>query len=199
MENNIEKLGGMTMSYVEIVGFDKDGDAFSLGRVKNAYRGAMSIWKELERRYLKPIGEPLCINGELVPLSRTNSFSGEGLQELWDLYKLDEVSLDEKITHLSTFDYVLVRRENISRLLMAFKNFSSDKNNLEEQISIIKKGLETDITAIGWNQTSVNSNRWLYHDEAYNKDLDEYGPYNCFKNDKHFWLFEKLKKEGFIE
>ena len=41
------------MSSVEIVAFNKKGEAYYVGEVNNAWRGCMSIWKELERKIFK--------------------------------------------------------------------------------------------------------------------------------------------------
>ena len=47
--------GGVTyMSYTEIYGFDKKGDAYYYNSVKNAWRGGMAIWQYLEKKYLPP-------------------------------------------------------------------------------------------------------------------------------------------------
>lgn len=52
------------MSYTELFGFDKNGDAFYYSEVRNAWRGGMAIWQRLEEKYL-PINE--CKKLQQVP------------------------------------------------------------------------------------------------------------------------------------
>lgn len=40
------------MSYAEIVGFNKEGDAYSQADIHNAFRGAMAIWRAMEENIL---------------------------------------------------------------------------------------------------------------------------------------------------
>ena len=46
---------------------------------------------------------------------------------------------------------------------------------------------------VGWNQTSVNCDTWEGY--SYDEDKDETIPYNCLKQDEHYWLFDELKEE----
>lgn len=39
------------MSYTEIFGFDKKGNAYIYRKVKDAFKGAMTIWGILEERW----------------------------------------------------------------------------------------------------------------------------------------------------
>lgn len=42
------------MSYTEIYGFDKAGNAYFKDEVKNSHRGAIAVWSYLEEKYLPP-------------------------------------------------------------------------------------------------------------------------------------------------
>ena len=45
------------MSYTEIVGFDKNGEAFLLAEIKDAFRGGFVVWTILKARYFERILE----------------------------------------------------------------------------------------------------------------------------------------------
>lgn len=40
------------MSYTEIVGFNKEGNTYSQADIRNAFRGAMAIWRAMEENIL---------------------------------------------------------------------------------------------------------------------------------------------------
>jgi len=182
------------MSSTEMFYFGEKGEANSLAECSNAWRGAMAVWRTLEQKYLPP-GEKNIFTGE--PMSRTSSFENEdAIQEIWDLIKDDKVSFEDKIVMGTTFDFVIIKKENLPRVIEAFRNF--DKINkcttsLDEQANALEKAhQDPNCTGVAWNQTSVCSS-WVF---SYDDD-DELVRYNINTGDKHWELFEdKLEKKN---
>ncbi|NBI80505.1 hypothetical protein D3Z48_00180 [Clostridiaceae bacterium] len=52
---------------------------------------------------------------------------------------------------------------------------------------------DPEIMAVGWNQTSVNGTTWD-NDGGYDDEAEKSRPYNCLTGDKHFWLFDELRR-----
>ena len=200
------------MSYTEIYAFDLEGNAHEAGEVHNAFRGGMAVWKIMEKRHLPPFIPnyvKACnwyypgITAEEVKRrlgyepNRATCYEGKGeepAQAIWDLCDNPEVPLHERIVMYTTFDYCLVKKENIGRVVDAFRAFDGD-TSLKEQADILEKLAESpEIVAVGWNGTSVNVAFWIT-----GGGCDEDGesiPYNCLTGDKHFWLFDELNEGG---
>lgn len=159
------------MSYTEIFGFNKKGDAYSIGETKNAWRGAMAIWRSLHQKYY---------NTEM-------SFSN--LKPVWEIDEKFKMTDTDFICLAASFDNAIILKEDIGRLVHAFKDFEFD-TSLKEQAKIIEE--EKDVHAIGFNQTSVNGDTWANYG-GYDEEKDEYTPYNIPKGKKHWNIFEELK------
>ena len=182
------------MSYTEIYKFNKKGDAEFLDEVKNSFRGAMAIWIILEKKYLPKYVPTWAMGDTSKEYSRTSDFMGGGLKEIWGLFESDKVSEVDKLVLGTTFDKVIVKKEDLENVVKAFREFEGE-TSLKEQADIIEKALkeDEDLIAIAWNQTSVNSGVW----ESDSGEEDEDGnqlPYNILNSDKHWDLFEDLKK-----
>lgn len=178
------------MSATELFYFDENGNACCLGEIRNAFRGAMAVWKILEEKYLPPYKPAWGTNSDNH--SRVAMmFDSNAMKDIWDLFKRSDVTTDDKIVLGSTFDQVTVLAADIPRLISAFKEFDEcypSKSNIGEQASMLEellKGKEG-FTGVAWNQTSVN-NAWVF-------DYDEDGeiPYNILTGEKHWDLFEDL-------
>ena len=189
------------MSRTELVAFKKNGEGFHFEDTLNASRGAMAIWMHLEEKYLtayRPKYIPNHIPMEKVEEylgfkpSRTSGGDEEAMKEIWSLYGKEEVSIADKIVLGTTFDRVLVKRENFEELIEVFHSFEAD-TSLKEQAELLRKMLEyDDIIAVGWNQTSVTENQWLR--TLYDEENDIDVPYNCLIHTNHFWLFDDINK-----
>lgn len=182
------------MTCTEIHGITKNS-AERIGETKNSWRGGMAVWTALEKKYLpKYIPEwAKNMNTGNEEYSRTTAFSSDAMKEIWDLFKSEELSESERIVLGSTFDHVLVKVENVDRLLKAFREFEGN-TSLKDQADIIEKGIaeNPEIVAIGWNQTSVNGDVWT--STNYNEELEEYAGYNLEKDTKHWFLIESIKE-----
>jgi len=191
------------MSYVEIYPFDKNGNCMSPICVRNAFCGAFAVWRRMEAKYL-PLYRPEYIDpamtdeevrakyGDLTRLAAWNP--NEAMRDVYDLFNREDVSLTDRIVLGTTFDDVLVKRENFLRVVEAFESFDGD-TNLKEQAAVIRKFInDPDITAIGWNATSVNCDTWA-NAGCSAQDETEGAPYNYMTQDKHWWLFDELPEK----
>lgn len=144
------------------------------GTIQNAYRGFVLIWNYFSQKYL---GRPYSPHDSLK------------LQyEVWDLFDGNMLSDDEKIILGTTYDYVLVKKKNIQRVVDAFCtlsneeicrviNFESVNSSLAEQSEILQGLLDDeDCIAVGWHQLTSSSDMWEN--------------YNCLTGKKHWFLFE---------
>lgn len=147
------------MSYTEIYRITKAGNTKLIGEVKNAWRGAMAVWESLEKAYLPILPRPMWLSeNDYVERGfwRTSSPFGDALKPIWALSEDKRLSESERICLLSTFDNVLVLKEDLPRLLKAFREFPYD-TSLKEQAEVIEAAThDKHLFAICWNQTSVN-------------------------------------------
>ncbi len=188
------------MSCTEIFAFGKDGTILGGWDVKNSWRGAMAVWTTLEKKYLPSLSKPLWVmpgDEERDYWSRTtmgmfNPEDPNGMKAIWDLYRDGSpLTRDELIVLGSTFDYALVEGSHIEDLCKAFRSFEGETSLSEQADAIEKLCMGEEISAIGWNQTSVSENQWM----EYSEEVEEEISYNCLTGDKHWWLFEDLNSE----
>jgi len=104
------------MSYTEMYKVDREGNVRHAAEFHNASHGAWLVWKQLCERYLP--GKDLVMS--LIKLD------DGGMQEVWDLWKNPAVSLTHRIVMASTFDRVMVRCENLPRLIEAIEEYVND-------------------------------------------------------------------------
>ena len=191
------------MSCTEIYAL-KNSKTYCIGEVRNSFRGAMAIWKSMEKKYLpKYIPDwAKSLNRTDAEYSRTTtsmSSDEEPINEIWSLFKNDNVSKEHKIVLGSTFDNVLVKTENIGILLDAFRSYDAE-TSLKEQAELIEKAIkdDPDIIAIGWNQTSVNCDVWTCCKWDGTNDEDgekNYRDYLINKDEDHWFLLEAIDKK----
>lgn len=182
------------MSYTEIYAFEKDGNACFYSEVRNAWRGAMAIWRTLEEKYLLSLPFPSgwsLVNRDRNYYSRTTATitDADAMKEIWDLAKDERLSENERIVLKTTFDYVVVKKEDLPKVIDAFNDFEGETSLKEQAEILVKMFNDDDVIAVGWNQTSVNGDTWGnfggYDEEKY-EDI----PYNILTMDKHWFLFD---------
>ena len=201
------------MSTTVIHGFGMDGICTGdITEASNAWRGAIAVWKLLEKKYLppyRPMFVPDYVKDDEIEeylgheSSRLYAFSDSGaMKDIWDLIENGKVSLTDKIVLGTTLDYVLVRRENIPNVIEAFEAFDKEHEgmtNLKEQADGLRAFYEDEeVSAVGWNQTSVNGDDWSNAGEMTydgNGGMDR-KPYNFNTGNKHWWLFDELNKSA---
>lgn len=156
------------MSSTEIYGVKSNGDVILVGDTENAFRGAMHIWSNLSKKYN--------IEGSMLG----------GFQKLWKKVDTEFLTSNESLILKSTFDNVIIKKQNIPLLIEAFKEYDKEfpYSSLLEQIEIIEDEILNDenIIALCWNQTTVNSSPWISYNE---KDEEVY--YNVLTDDKHWY------------
>lgn len=179
------------MSYTEIYKFKKDGNAYIIGETKNSWRGAMAVWDILEQKYLPPFFPDWAFAKD-KSYSRSSEMSkddGGAMKEVWELYNGDKITASEKITLGTTFDNVIVMKNDIPKVIEAFRNFEG-QTSLKEQADILEHALnDDDLMAVAWNQTSVNGDSWANYG-GYDTLAEEDIPYNILTQDKHWDLFQ---------
>lgn len=201
------------MSCTEIYVFKQDGNAELYGEVRNAWRGGMAVWHEMEARYLPPYipnyvkicnwyHSGMDYSDIVLKLGYTPTrcaapdFSGgDPMNDIWQLYGSDKVSEKDQIVLATTFDGCLVRKEDIPKVIDAFNSFGGE-TSLPEQAEILQKAFDDpEIIAVGWNQTSVNGDTWS-NIGGYDEEEDEYLPYNCLTMKDHWWLFHEEEDQA---
>lgn len=195
------------MSYTEIYSFDKKGNASQAAEIRNAFRGAMAVWKRLEEKHLPPYRPsyvPAFIPDDRVEEflrykpSRCTAMMDDGaMKEIWNLADNRDVPENERIILFTTFDKCLVKKEDLPAVISAFRSFDAE-TSLPEQAGVLEQLLQDeDCIAVGWNQTSVNGDTWANFE--YDEENDECIPYNCMNGEEHYWLFDELRKGGQTE
>lgn len=181
------------MSYTEIYKFKKNGDAELFAEVKNAFRGAMAIWVNIEKRYLPKYVPEWAMGDTSQDYSRTSNI--DDIKEIWDLFSNDKISVTDKIVLGTTFDNVIVMKEDLPKIIESFRNFEGE-TSLKEQADLIETAYKNDddLIAVAWNQTSVIGDAWETDEFGVDENgLQYYVPYNLFKHDKHWNLFDVKK------
>jgi hypothetical protein len=152
----------------------------------------MAVWNRLDEKYLPelPSDNPFIGKMEGRNYRSAQMWNPNALKEVWDLYKNPDVSNTDKIVLGSTFDMVIVKRENLTELITAFREFDGE-TSLKEQADEIESLLktDTDFIAIAWNQTSVNGDTWTNFG-GYDDDKDEEISYNILTGTDHWDLFD---------
>lgn len=199
------------MSCTLIYGFGMDGTCTDeVVAIQNAFRGGIAVWRALEKKYLpsyRPAWVPKGVSDDEIldyigfePSRATSLTDDEAIKDIWNLFKAENTSETDRIVLGTTFDNVLVRRGNILKVVEAFEAFDKEHegmSNLKEQADGIRSFLaDPQITAIGWNQTSVNGDDWSNSGETMeDEDGDEVGgPYNFKTGTDHWWLFDEIEK-----
>lgn len=173
------------MSETIIYRFDETGTAHYFASVKNAWRGAMAVWMELEKRHLPPFR---------TGYSRIAAYYDENAaKEIWNLANREDIPIHERIVLHTTFDKCLVKAEDIPKVIAAFREFGGT-TSLPEQADLLEK-LPAGTIAVGWNQTSVTGEDWSNFG-GYDEENDAGIPYNCLTMDGHYWLFVELEDEN---
>ena len=187
------------MSHTTIFVFDENGNAEDYEEINNSWRGAMAIWTFLEEKYLpqfRPKYVPEDIPDFLIEEfchfkpKRTGSDISD-MQDIWELVNSPEVDVVDKICLATTFDSMVVRIEEIDRIIEAFQAFQGNSSLREQADTLERIKNEGKFVAIAWNQTSVCEFPWAVYDE----EEDTCEPYNLYKGSKHCFLFDELEDD----
>lgn len=180
------------MSCTEIYTFNQKGKPSLYAEIRNAHRGAMAIWAYMEEKYLPPY-MPDWARGTVLSFKPSRCTADAHIfQEITDLHENPKVSETDKIVLKTTFDMLVVKKEDLPKVINAFIIFGA-KTSLPEQAEILEKIMQdSSIIAVGWNQTSVCCDTWMNFG-GYDKQKNCEIPYNLLTMTKHWFLFDNEK------
>ncbi len=165
------------MSTTEIYAIEKNGDVTPYGSAQNSWLGGMHVWNSLSDKY--------GFDDSLM----------SGFNKTWGNFNKGIYEDYENVVLGSTFDHIIVLKENFEQLLMSFKKYYSvyPNSNFGQQIEVIEAmKVDDNVIGVAWCQTSVADDLWDY----YNEGEDECIPYNIFKGEKHWDLFDNLVEDS---
>ena len=199
------------MSTTEIYAFNRKGEAYFYGEASKAWRGQFTVLSLMEERHL-PLYLPPYVtlspwyregmtDAEIIkrnghrPTRLMPWVSGdpEAANAIFALAYNEKVPEHERIALLTTLDNALARKEDIPKIVRAFRLFGGE-TNLPEQADILERmEAEADVIAVAWNQTSVNADTWDAIGD-YDPETGETASYNCLTGKRHFWIFDELAR-----
>lgn len=159
------------MSTTEIMIIKSNGDVVGYEDIQNSWRGAPYVWEQLSEKYKLYEG----------------MFTG--YKKTWGNFNEGVYLKHENIVLGSTFDGVIVSKDNFGKLIHAFKMYATQEPNssFSDQVDIINRMIaDEECIGVAWNQTSICDDAWDY---GWDEEADEVIPYNIFKGDKHWELF----------
>lgn len=165
-------LNNMSLGKVQIYKFNLSGEVDLISEIDDIFNGCFSIWNYFDEKYLEPIENPYTVKNSLKEKRFFRSYDllkQDSLKEIFELFDTDKLTRNEKIILGSTFDRIIVKKENIEELINAFNSFDFD-SNLKEQSKIISEEFKKDKNLLGicWNQNS-NRNNWIMFDDNGNE------------------------------
>lgn len=161
----------------------KNNELLETHEFENSHLGASIIWTTLFDAYLKNYNVPN--DTWLFRFLKDPNWKG-----LWNLYNDSRLSFFERIVHLSTMDYAIIRKENFIEYAQNLRNFVKkygSNNHLSAWADIVEKS-KADL--ICFYQTSTGNNLWCEFDE----ETENYKFYDFSVENKHFNVFKELKK-----
>ena len=190
--------------YVRLKSSNKWELAYEVG---NAWQGCMHLWDALEKKYLPSYeafdsdGRPDYLTRFHHEVKRYNSrfpYSvmrrGEDnpMQEVWDLSSDTRLSFEELMVMRSTMDNAIVLGCDIPTFIECLEKVAEEHGgNYKEQADELKKVYDEygdDISAIGWNQTSVNCADGIFGSDM-DKPLEDFWDCmmtrECYEADKN--------------
>ena len=190
--------------YVRLKSTNKWELAYEVG---NAWQGCMRLWDALEEKYL-PSYEGLDSDGRpdyltrfhhevkrynsRFPYSVMRRGEDNPMQEVWDLSSDTRLSFEELMVMRSTMDNAIVLGSDIPTFIECLEKVAEEHGgNYKEQADGLKKVYDEhgdDISAIGWNQTSVNCADGIFGSDM-DKPLEDFWDCmmsrECYEADKN--------------
>jgi hypothetical protein len=150
------------MSYTTLFIIKPDGEFKAAATFGNAHRSAMLVWLELAKKYG-------------IADATTMLFDEKKAGEIWNIGRRADVEECDRITMLTTFDAMVVKKQHLKKVVDAMRECAQkslpDHSSISQQADEIEKLLDDNIFGIAWNQTSVCSSWDGYYDantESYN-------------------------------
>ena len=180
------------MSCTEIYGFDKQGIARWYRGVHNSWTGAWYVWSTLEKKYLPSLPKRWSgDDAEYISRLLTSDAS-----DVWNLVSDKRLEAYERILLLSTMDKALVEVSKLPEFISVLEKWIETypgESNHSQQIEVIKLLMQEDISAVGFNATSVNCDTYTLADEE--EGIEGYN-YHDHSNWFVFEKYEDIMKEG---
>ncbi len=180
------------MSYMRIFVIKKNGDLESVKKFGNSHRGGPLLWDWIERKYM-PYDKSKWEFSVFIHRDK------EGMDKFWKLVEDDRLPEYQRIALYHTYDGVMVKKENLKRLVDALEMMASDMEDcghLLDQVDFLKgKVLDrNDILGICWQQSSTVGSAWGSEGVIYDENENS-RPFNIYKDNYHdqHWLFDVLK------
>lgn len=177
------------MSYTTLYLVPESGEIREYAEYRNAYGLAAYCWTSLCDRYLDGVQWIL---------------SDDAIKRLWGLAKDGRMPEHHKIALRTTFDNVMVRRENLLRVGDAFDQFVKDFPPGKQACSLSKQAADLRLLshnakcfAVCWCQTSVAADAWMTRDDdEVNEEGDPvYRGWDISKDEGHWFLFDEVEEE----
>jgi len=186
------------MSRLTICTVDPKGECVPSFEFRNSWGGAALIWDYFTQKYFPP-------DPDKKPWEqKVGMHRGiDGLKPVWDLFERDDIPYHELVVLGSTFDFVMVRGEDLNRLADAFSKVydsmiqmgiiavgGSRVEHISTQAGLFREIASNPLQptqAICWQQTSVAADMWRVSDGG-----EECRPYNINTDSKHWFLFDEL-------
>ncbi|RPJ40055.1 MAG: hypothetical protein EHM35_00165 [Planctomycetaceae bacterium] len=167
------------MSRTTIYLVPKSGPVRVFREFSNAFRGAWLVWDSMAKRYLG--------------LDAVEYMIADNLQPVWDLWKDRAVPEAHRIVMASTFDAVMVKRENLERLAAAFDQYAmdfADPGHIPAEAAAVRElaGMD-ECFAVCWQQTSVSADVW----RVWMPEVEDSRPYDVSIDNEHWFLFDALE------
>lgn len=173
------------MSRTELYVVKKDGELYLHKEFSNSHRGALMLWDNLAEKYLNRKFASLLFNKDVKPV--------------WKLDRDLNVPEDLRILLMSTYDWFMIRRENLPLFVTSIRNvlegkYFKDMGHFEYYPEVLEEIYKMDdVVAIAWNQTSVVCDMWNIYEECPTcGECNQQRGYNIYKDNKHTFLYEYL-------
>lgn len=159
----------------------RDGDVHEGRCFRNSWGSAWFIWDALWRAYVDTTATVHHLSS--LPSAMTRA-------QLWALDRDPRLPPPERITLISTFDYVMIRRDECLLVADAFDAFvrrferrHSGPSTITLQANYLRElAAHPDIHEVCWQQNSAGSALW---------SVDPDRPYNVRTDTQHWQLFAR--------
>ena len=172
------------MSYTTLYKVPESGPVEEFAEYRNAFRGGFLVWDNLSHLHLNTPATHFMLKGD------------RAMQAVWNLWQNLEVPESHRIVMASTFDTVMVKHENLPRLIEAFESYCSDVDDpghISAMIPHLRALAEDDSChAVCWQQTSVSADSWMVY-EGVDKGSRRY---DISRDTGHWFLFDELAKRA---
>lgn len=174
----------------------RDGNVVPFAEFKNAFGGAIAIWRILFDRYVEP-DDDLGFYG----LFR------DGIRGLFDLARENKFEPWETVTLMTTCDRVVISIEHVESVASAFEEFDRQHGPAQAGLAfsvgaqakalrcLLEEREQEGWRGVCWNQTSVNGDSlWYGVQEAPDREDEEpdIRPYNIDRDEGH-WFWPETK------